>query len=132
MPSINALLPYLEDLPLYQIEKPYTVIQAAWTQQDEIETDKTSNLQVKYANVTILDTREHSRDLNIETDGFVLLQNKTELMEFDSPANNHLYKCQTEQFLKKMLDAELVVCWDLKASITHHKTFPQKAHRLRG
>ncbi|KAH7371246.1 hypothetical protein BKA66DRAFT_572982 [Pyrenochaeta sp. MPI-SDFR-AT-0127] len=107
MPSIHASLPYLEDLPLYQVEKPYTVIQAAGTQQDEIDNEKTSNLQVKYANVTIHDTREHSHDLNIEMNGFVLLQHKTELVDFDSPANNHLYKCQTEQFLRKMLDAEL-------------------------
>ena len=114
MPSVNASVPYLDNLPLYHIEKPFTLVREAGTAHNEFDGDITSNIQVKHTNITILDTREHSYVLDIERSGFTLLHSPSYYLEFGDHVNNDHYKRETEQMLKKTLNADFVLCWDLK------------------
>ncbi|KAL5322283.1 hypothetical protein ACEPPN_010255 [Leptodophora sp. 'Broadleaf-Isolate-01'] len=98
MPQVNATLEYLQNLPLYNEEKPYWCFFAPREGYD-LNVQRLDNLEFESReNILIQDLRESAQ--------------KSKFSYFESTANIQGYKAETEQLLKDTLGAVYVKCYD--------------------
>jgi len=103
---------YLQDLPLYQTVKPYW---CSLPPSKEFDPDKQrlDNLEFESRLMHITDIRGIDERLQIEMNGFEVLDHATEIDRFASPEDVREYKRETEELLKTRLSAVHVRCYDL-------------------
>ena len=104
---------YLQDLELYQTEKPYWCFLPP---QEGFDPDKqrVDNLEFEGHNVAISDIRGLKGDVSLESYGFQVLSHDTEVSSFTSADAVEAYKRETELLLKGALGATYVKCYDLR------------------
>ncbi|KAJ5729082.1 uncharacterized protein N7483_003590 [Penicillium malachiteum] len=112
MPDLITSIDYLADLELYKTEKPYAVVVSPENHDESIETN---NLVFESREgLTITDIRGHENDISLETSGFTVTPNKSQLSNVESWDEIRAYQKETEQFLKDWFQADSVFCFDLK------------------
>ena len=113
MPDISATLSFLRALPLYHHEKPYNVFLSP---EDDVppESNLTNVEDDLRADVVLQDIRESDQDFSLQKHGFQVLCHKSMYSGLDDPAIIEGYKKETEDLLKRELNAEHVICWGYK------------------
>ncbi|KAN0114721.1 hypothetical protein V8E51_004265 [Hyaloscypha variabilis] len=112
MPAVQASLEYLQNLPLYQDEKPYWCFLPPHEGFDP-DTQRVDNLEFEDSpEITIEDIRELDHDANIEICGFEVLSNTSKFSHFDNREDVMQYRLESELVLKKRLGAVYVKCYD--------------------
>jgi hypothetical protein len=101
MPCVQTSLEYLQDLPLYEEEKPYWCF---LTPRDGFDPDKQriDNLEFEaHGNITIHDMRESGTKISLDECGFQVLNHKTKSLSFETAEAVAAYKAETEDLLRK-------------------------------
>lgn len=114
MPEITASIEYLQNLPLYEKEKPYWCLLRP---QEGFDPDahRVDNLEFEdHPNVTITDIREAKEELNLSNCGFQVLSHESKTTIFQSPDHVEAYKMETETLLRDELGAAFVKCYELR------------------
>lgn len=122
MPDVNAIVEYLQDLPLYKHEKPYWCFLPP--QEDfNPDEDRVDNLEFEDRTVTITDLRDFQSAPQLDQHGFEVLAHTTRLANFDSVELIKAYRAETEVILKDILGATFVKCYDsrLRKNITFER-----------
>lgn len=115
MPSVQATIEYLQNLPLYEQEKPYWCFLPPSDDFDP-DTQRVDNLEFEeHPNIPIQDIRELDVAPRIDDYGFEVLNHESRFMRFDdADAADQVikYKSETEELLKERLGAEYAICYD--------------------
>ena len=116
MPAVQATIEYLEDLPLYETEKPYWCLLPPHEDFDPNK-HRVDNLEFELRpNITISDIRDAKEDLTLETSGFQVLSHHSECSALPQTVEDvSAYKTETEIMLKENLNAAFVKCYELRA-----------------
>jgi hypothetical protein len=78
-----------------------------------------SNVEIDMRpNIEILDTRESLEELNLDRNGFMLVQHNIPNMNLDDPEQVNVYRLETEHLITKLFAANVVLCFDLKVCIS--------------
>jgi hypothetical protein len=112
MPAVQASLEYLQNLPLYDEEKPYWCF---LTPREGFDPDKqrVDNLEFEaHKNIIIQDIRESSTEISLEECGFQVIPHKTKYLSFETADVVVAYKAETEDLLQRTFGAVYVVCYD--------------------
>lgn len=104
---------YLQDLELYETEKPYWCFLPPKKGFDP-DKQRVDNLEFEGHNVAISDIRGLAGDVSLENYGFQVLSHDTEISAFTSADAVEAYKRETEQLLIEALGAIHVKCYDLR------------------
>lgn len=104
---------YLQDLELYETEKPYWCFLPPKKGFDP-DKQRVDNLEFEGHNVAISDIRDLAGDVSLENYGFQVLSHDTEISAFTSADAVEAYKRETEQLLIEALGAIHVKCYDLR------------------
>jgi hypothetical protein len=104
---------YLQNLELYETEKPYWCFLPPREGFDPHE-QRVDNLEFERHEVAITDIRGLRDHVSLENYGFQVLSHDTGVSNFTSPAAAEAYKRETEQLLMKALGAMHVKCYDLR------------------
>ena len=119
---MQASLEYLQNLALYDTEKPYWCFLPPHEGFDP-DKQRVDNLEFEdHFNITIHDIRE-SEPKRIDECGFQVLHHVSRFSRFDSPADVRGYKSETEGLLQKEMNAIFVKCYDhrLRKNITFER-----------
>jgi hypothetical protein len=104
---------YLQNLELYETEKPYWCFLPPHEGFDPDE-QRVDNLEFEGHNVAITDIRGLNDDVSLESYGFQVLSHNTEVLKFTSADAVEAYKRETERLLTEVLGATHVKCYDLR------------------
>jgi hypothetical protein len=104
---------YLQNLELYETEKPYWCFLPPQEGFDPDE-QRVDNLEFESHNVAITDIRGLKGDVSLESYGFQVLSHDTEVSNFTSVDAVEAYKRETERLLTEALGATYVKCYDLR------------------
>jgi len=114
MPEIRATLQYLQDLPLYETEKPYWCLLPPHEGFDP-NAQRVDNLEFESRpDILIRDIRESEGVLNLNTCGFEVLQHHSELSNLETVEDVDAYKAETEALLRDKLGAVFVKCYEVR------------------
>ena len=123
MPDVQASLEYLQKLALYEDEKPYWCFLPPHEGFDPDE-QRVDNLEFEdHSNITIHDIRESETKKRIDDCGFQVFDHVSRFSRFDSPSDVLGYKSETEDLLRKELNAVFVKCYDhrLRKNVTFER-----------
>ena len=113
MSDTTATLAYMAKLPLYETEKPYTIIPSA--EREDIADGDRSNVEVdSHENINITDIRPWMSDVKLETHGIQVLSHTSRYPRLDKLSQCKGYKKETAELLEKHFGAERVITWDLR------------------
>jgi hypothetical protein len=102
----------LQDLPLYETEKPYWCLQPPYEGFNPDE-ERLDNLEFETReNIEITDIRPFKSSIKLEQHGFEVLSHASGIHEFISVMDVQEYKSETERMLRDVLDASFVKCYD--------------------
>ncbi|KAI9767664.1 MAG: hypothetical protein M1840_005535 [Geoglossum simile] len=126
MPDIHAAIDYLQDLPLYQTEKPFWCFLPPDHPAPGPDTQRTDNLEFEpHHNLKITDIRTKAAEISLEAYGFEVLSHTSALSEIASLADVDRYKAETRELLRARLGpASFVKCYDLK--LRKNVPFPRR------
>lgn len=124
MPSVQATLEYLQDLEIYEHEKPYWVFLQP---RDGFDPDRQrlDNLEFEERhNINLHDIRELDVEPALDESGFQVLQHQSKFSTFESQASIKDYRSETEALLKETLGAVYVKCYDsrLRKNVVFERT----------
>ena len=114
MPNVVGTIEYLQQLPLYEEEKPYWCL---LTPREGFDPDKhrLDNLEFEdRGGLTITDIRDMPESPGLDTFGFQVLSHESSRKTFETKAHVDEYKRETEQLLKDHLGAVSVTCYELR------------------
>jgi hypothetical protein len=119
MPSIDAELTFLANIPLYDKEKPYHILLAVGDPVNNDPTIPLGNLQWEEHQINLHDMRELSDGIGMDVCGFEVLQHPTKVSlaeAFDVLDMNTMdeYKNETSEYLKDRFSAVYVTCYDFR------------------
>jgi hypothetical protein len=104
---------YLQDLPLYEKEKPYWCLLPPHEGFDPDE-QRVDNLEFETRdNIKITDIRPFKDAVKLEDRGFTVLSHPTQISEFTAIKDVDAYKSETEKILQHALGGVFVKCYDL-------------------
>jgi hypothetical protein len=118
--SFRISLAYLQDLPLYEKEKPYEI----WVSGAK-GVPKTNCEFHECKNIPLYDVREHDNlnDFNLNTTGFKFLTHTTRCLPdpniFQQPGQENSmvpYLDETAQLVKEIMAAKKVLAYDWRVS----------------
>ncbi|OCT46326.1 methyltransferase [Cladophialophora carrionii] len=114
MPDIRAQLTFLSNSPLYEIEKPYSILLPEQEQGDSIRHDlpRCNNLEWSHHWVDIREARRR-HDLTLEACGFQLLRHTSQSIPIREPRDVTSYRLETEELLQTTFAAERAICYDV-------------------
>ncbi|RDW65486.1 hypothetical protein BP5796_10178 [Coleophoma crateriformis] len=124
MPSIKASLEYLQDLEIYEHEKPYWVFLQPREGFDPNK-QRLDNLEFEARyNIEVHDIRELDSEPVLEEFGFQVFQHQSKLSNFEKNVDVVEYRSETEALLKRTLGAVYVKCYDsrLRKNIVFERT----------
>lgn len=111
MPDTSATLTFLKRLDLYQHEKPFFYYKLANGTQDVDE--KTDNLEFEERQkVLVRNIRGREHEFSLDTSGFQIIHNKSNIKEFKTKEDVTSYISETADTLKSLLGAEHVQCYE--------------------
>jgi hypothetical protein len=114
MPAVQTTLEYLQNLPLYQEQKPYWCFFTPHEGFDP-DTQRVDNLEFEeHPGITIEDIRELNYDVSIDNCGFEVLSHRSKSAGFEQADDVMQYRSETEDLLKKKLGAVYVKCYDTR------------------
>lgn len=114
MPEIRATLQYLQDLPLYETEKPYWCLLPPHEGFDP-NAQRVDNLEFESRpDILISDIRESAEALNLDTCGFEVLAHRSDLSNIETAEDVDAYKAETEALLRDKLGAVFVKCYEVR------------------
>lgn len=114
MPEVHATLQYLQDLPLYETEKPYWCLLPPHEGFDPNK-QRVDNLEFESRpDICIRDITESSEVLNLDTCGFEVLSHHSKLSSLESAEDVDAYKVETEALLRDKLGADFVKCYEVR------------------
>lgn len=114
MPEIRATLQYLQDLPLYETEKPYWCLLPPHEGFDP-NAQRVDNLEFESRpDILIRDVRESTEALSLDTCGFEVLSHHSNLSNFETAGDVDAYKAETEALLRDKLRAVFVKCYEVR------------------
>jgi hypothetical protein len=110
--GFNPRSRYLQDLELYNSVKPYW---CSLPPREGFDPDKQrlDNLEFESQKIHITDIRGLTEKSRVDVNGFEVLNHTTKITRFASPADVRQYKIETEELLRKNLEAIYVKCYDL-------------------
>lgn len=112
--DVQTTLEFLKDLPLYEKEQPYFIVPRPDFSGDPC---KLRNIEWESQAVTIHDARKAQvLNLGMETTGFQTIQHVASHLKFQTPDDKRAYCVEIETCLKKLLNAEQVICYDCRVS----------------
>lgn len=123
MPAVQASLEYLQDLPLYEHEKPYWCFLSP-TEGFDPDIQRVDNLEFETRpNISIHNIRDLEQKPKIGECGFEVLSHKSAFSGFPTTQDITQYRVETESLLKKVLTAEYVLCYDsrLRLNVAFHR-----------
>ncbi len=113
----RASLFFIKDLDLYESEKPYRWAGPLTASQEHMR----SNIVIEgRENIPVRDIRSkvESGFLSLDQDGFQILSHRSKHTSFLNNGDNLMqYLQETADILKRILAAELVVCYNFKVRI---------------
>ncbi|KAM0186996.1 hypothetical protein ACHAPI_011424 [Fusarium lateritium] len=106
--SVVAELPFIANIPLYQKEKPYTVVTLAGS-----DIPPSGNVQIVRSEVVIQDVRD--LNMQLSTNGFQVFKHSSNNLDAHDNTTVDRYKNETESLLQSIFsDAVCVKTWDLR------------------
>jgi hypothetical protein len=117
MPGVRATLEYLQNLPLYQTEKPYWCLLPP---REGFDPDKhrVDNLEFEvHHDIPISDIREDKDNYVLDKCGFQVLSHQSKFSAIETARDVQTYKDETEELLKKELGAVFVRCYELRRRV---------------
>ena len=112
MPDVQATIEYLQDLPLYEDEKPYWCFLPPHEGFDP-DKQRVDNLEWEdHEDILIRDMRETKDQFRIDDCGFEVLDHKSKFAKFENASDTAAYKLETEKLLKQKMNAIYVKCYD--------------------
>jgi len=112
MPAVLATLDYLQNLPLYEHEKPYSGFRPPGDGFDP-DVDRFDNLEFEErSNIRIENMRDSETKFLIDECGFEVVPHQSKILHFEERDDINQYKAETEQLLKNSLQAVYVRCYD--------------------
>lgn len=100
---------FLADSRLYETEKPYAISLPIVC--EPLEDARLTNLCLDERLLTVIDMRRSISDFDLNTAGFMLVQQPTCFSKIEDMHIFEAYKLETEQILERLFRPELVVCW---------------------
>ncbi|KAH7416709.1 hypothetical protein BKA64DRAFT_701491 [Cadophora sp. MPI-SDFR-AT-0126] len=112
MPQVHATLEYLQQLALYDIEKPYWCFLAPREGFDP-DVQRVDNLEFEdRQNIAIQDIREADKRFDLNDCGFQIISHQSKFSRFLQATDVQGYRVETEQLLKDTLGAVYAKCYD--------------------
>ncbi|ETS76504.1 hypothetical protein PFICI_11891 [Pestalotiopsis fici W106-1] len=119
MPQIQGRIRYVQKLPKYETEKPF--IAAIPEGTVDLEKIPITNLEYEEKLVDFVDVRQALTDFTLQTSGFQFLSHKSKYPRVSTTELDG-YQRETEDVLKKLLDAEEIVCYDFRVRLPLHRS----------
>lgn len=112
MPQVHATLEYLQQLALYETEKPYWCFLAPREGFDP-DVQRVDNLEFEdHENITIKDIRETGKRFDLNDCGFQVISHQSRFSGFEQAADVQGYRSETERLLEDKLGAVYAKCYD--------------------
>jgi hypothetical protein len=114
MPDIEATIEYLQNLPLYETEKPYYCLLAPHDGFDP-NAQRLDNLEYEtHSNIKISDMRPLLSDITIEESGFQVIPHQSGALSLATRDEIEAYRKETEELLRKQFGAVYVNCYEVR------------------
>jgi hypothetical protein len=114
MSDVVTSIEYLQNLPLYQTEKPYYCLLAPHEGFDP-NAQRLDNLEFEvFPNIRVTDIRDSIDEFSLEKCGFEVFSHHSDGLEFNTAEDVHAYKQETEAMLRDKLGAEFVKCYEVR------------------
>ncbi|KAJ5289133.1 hypothetical protein N7478_002163 [Penicillium angulare] len=111
MVCFSTYLDFIADSPIFEVEKPYTVIRDT---NHAGKSRKLSNIAWSAVDVTINDVRDHTQEFSLEKSGFQIVNHASQALPITDISKMEDYLTETKTYLKSLLGAEHVVSYDCK------------------
>lgn len=112
---------YIADLPKYQHEKPYQLIDIEQDPNDEIQA---TNLEYEFRQTLLLDLRTRQPDLDLEKDSFKYVKHATKSEPSTSTDAVLAYCSEMMELLRQHIHTEKTLCYDMRVRYFNELTAP--------
>lgn len=120
MAATIAALTFLAKTPLYEVEKPYTIIAPA-DRKDVNNTNRTNVQLEPHDGIMIDNIRDSMADFSLDSHGIQVLSYRTRYPRLDELSQCEGYNKEVTGLLEEQLGADLVRTWDLRVGILSNK-----------
>lgn len=118
MPTVQGRIRYVWRLPKYETEKPFVAAIPRGTV--DLEKLPITNLEYEAKLVDFVDVRPALADFTLQTSGFQFFSHESKYPRVSTTELDG-YQRETEDVLKKLLDAEEVVCYEFRVRSPLHR-----------
>lgn len=117
MPDITTSVRYLAKLPLYEKEKPFSLLPSANLHSEENFVATNLEFEV-HDGILVRDLREHLDQFTLEKSGFEIKHHVPNITVLDTAEQMNDYQEEIKAWLKFLFKAEHVTCYEIRVRIS--------------
>ena len=126
LPATAASFKYIRDSAAFQTEKPYFYQGPLEPSQEKFRT----NIDFETYHVPVRDLRDIIPSLSLDLHGLQVLHRPSSFTSsLDTEEGLHNYLNETNDMIRRILQADIVICYDVKVRERAHKAMRDYTHR---